>query len=268
MLEAIGHPEPGFNGAGIEIDTTGNLWTVSQNGGTAYLLESGLPNFSDAAWLTVTPGEGTVEVDASAELTVAVDATGLDPGVYRAQAVVLTNDPDHANFIVPVMLVVPAYQQGIDAGGPGHETADGVAYGPDRAYGAGAYGYVGSSSTRSTKSAIAGTTEDPLYRTMRQGMTAYRFDVPVAGTYRVDLHFAEIAAKKAGARVFTVFVEDTPVFVNLDVYAEAGANTAFDGSFDVEVTDGRLDVEFSGQRGDKPFVSAILVTHRPDLGPS
>ena len=47
------------------------------------------------------------------------------------------------------------------------------------------------STTRSTRSAIAGTDDDPLYRSMRQGMSAYRFDVAEAGLYRVDLRFAD-----------------------------------------------------------------------------
>ena len=33
---ALPHPSPGFNGAGIELDNTGNIWTVSQNDGQAY----------------------------------------------------------------------------------------------------------------------------------------------------------------------------------------------------------------------------------------
>ncbi|HEX7223296.1 MAG TPA: carboxypeptidase-like regulatory domain-containing protein, partial [Candidatus Limnocylindrales bacterium] len=80
-LQALDHPEPGFNGAGLEIDTVGNLWTVSQNSATAYLIESGLPNFSDAPWLTVEPESGAVPIDGSAELSVQVDATGIEPGV-------------------------------------------------------------------------------------------------------------------------------------------------------------------------------------------
>ena len=33
ILTAVFHPEPGGNGAGLELDAGGNLWTVSQNGG-------------------------------------------------------------------------------------------------------------------------------------------------------------------------------------------------------------------------------------------
>jgi hypothetical protein len=37
-------------------------------------------------------------------------------------------------------------------------------------------------------------------------------------------------------------------------------------TFATRVRDGTLTVRFSGQRGDQPMISAILVTHRPDLG--
>ena len=77
------HPDGGgFGGAGIELDVVGNLWTVGQNSGNAYLVESGLPTFSDVPWLTVAPTEGTVAPDGSdRRSTITVDSTGLAPGV-------------------------------------------------------------------------------------------------------------------------------------------------------------------------------------------
>jgi len=36
------HPDPGFNGAGLEMDENGNLWTVSQGSAKAFLIASGL----------------------------------------------------------------------------------------------------------------------------------------------------------------------------------------------------------------------------------
>lgn len=220
---------------------------------------------SDAPWLSVEPVSGTVGIDGTAELTVTVDSTGLEAGVYEAIVVVQTNDPDQRAMSVPVTLVVPAYQQGVDAGGSGHETAAGVAYAADRSYAPGSYGYVGGQ-RRSTRAPIAGTDEDALYRTLRLDMSAYRFDVPQAGTYRVDLHFADILPIGTGARVFDVRIEGETVLVNLDIVAEVGTNAALDRTFDVVVSDGTLDIEFVAQRGDKPIVNGVLVTHRPDLG--
>jgi hypothetical protein len=263
-LTALPHPDgSGFTGAGIEIDTVGNLWTVGQNSGEAYLVESGLPNFSDVPWLSVEPLAGTVTLDGSVELTVTADSTGLEAGVYHGQLVVQTNDPDNSAMVVPVTLTVPALQQGINAGGGAYVTVDGVSYAADQAYGSGGFGYVGASSTRSTNQPIAGTDDDALYQTLRLGMSAYRVDLP-DGVYRVDLAFAETLAGAAGSRVFSVSLEGASVLPNLDVFAAAGGRyIALDHSFVVEVTDGTLDIGFTAQRGDKPIVNGILVTNVP-----
>ena len=133
---ALPHPDGGnFNGAGLEIDVVGNLWTVGQGSGNAYLIESGLPSFSDVPWLTVSPTEATIEPDGSIDIDITVDSTGLEPGVYRALVVILTNDPDNSLFQLPVTLVVPTFQQGVDAGGGATTALNGDQYGADRGYG-------------------------------------------------------------------------------------------------------------------------------------
>ena len=266
LLAAIDHPDPGLSGAGIELDDHGNLWTVSQNSGVAFLIESGLPVFGDAPWLTVSPESGSVEIDRSRKLNVEVDTTGLRPGVYRADVVLTTNDPDASTVSVPVELVVPAYQTAINAGGPEYRTHAGIRYRSDRAYQPGGFGFVGAGQILTTDHAIAGSPDDPLYQRMRVGMDRYLFDVPRSGTYTVRLQFAEIQYAASGKRVFTVFVEGKAERVNLDVYRRVGAYTAFDITVTTRVRDGTLGIRFSGQRGDAPMISAIRVTHRPDLG--
>jgi subtilisin family serine protease len=262
-LRALPHPAPGFDGAGLELDPVGNLWMVGQGIGTAFLVESGLPVYSDVQWLSISPDAGSVNPDVTANLDVKVDSTGLAPGVYRAGIVVTTNDPDHSIDLLPVTLVVPAYQQGVNAGGGTAADTDGQTYAADQAYAAGSYGYVGTSSTRSTKSPIAGTVADALYQDLRTGMTGYRFDVP-SGHYSVVLQFAELSAKKAGQRIFSISLEGATVQPNLDIFAAAGGqNTAYDLRYEVDVVDGTLDIGFLAQRGDAPIVNAILVTEMP-----
>ncbi|HKG58028.1 MAG TPA: carboxypeptidase regulatory-like domain-containing protein [Candidatus Limnocylindrales bacterium] len=266
-LRAIPHPDGGgFGGAGIETDIVGNLWVTGQNSGMAYNVESGLPNFSDVPWLSTTVTEGSVAIDGSTEIGIDVDSTGLAPGVYHAIVVIQTNDPANANIQVPVVLVVPAYQQGVNAGGAQYVNANGDVFAADRAYGAGAYGYVGASATKVSTVPIGGTTEDRLYQDLRTAMTSYRFDL-ANGHYRVDLGFAELLLKKAGGRVFSVSIEGQQVLSNLDVYATVGKDTALDRSFEVDVTDGHLDITFTPQRGDKPIVNSILVTEMPAGSP-
>jgi subtilisin family serine protease len=266
-IRSFAHPDPGFNGAGVEIDQLGNLWTVSQGSSKAYLLDSDLPNFSDVPWLSISPTDGTVAPGDSLPMTIDVDSTGLSPGTYRALAVVLTNDPDHAQFQVAVTLVVPDYQQGINAGGAAYTDTGGDAYAQDGKYGGQGFGWVGSSAVAHTQHGIAGTDDPTLYRSQRVGMKAYRFDV-ANGHYKVDLRFAELQAKQKGARVFHVTLEDTPVLFNFDVFAAGGGRyVAVDRTFEVDVTDGRLDVGFYPGAGLPPIVNAILVTSIPQGAP-
>ncbi len=219
---------------------------------------------SDASWLTVDPLEGTVEADSTASVSLTADSSGLAPGVYRAAAIVQTSDPDNRSVTVLVSLVVPAYQLGVNAGGPA-TVASGIRFRRDRVYEDGSYGYSGSSARVTTARAIRGTKDDPLYQSMRAGMRVYRFDVPVDGVYSVQLRFAEIEHRQNGRRVFTVFVEGRPVLVNLDVHRSVGARRALNFTFNARVRDGTLNVRFSGQQGDVPMISAIFVTHRPDF---
>jgi hypothetical protein len=265
---ALPHPDGGgYNGAGLEIDVVGNLWTVGQGSGNAYLIESGLPTFSDVPWLTVTPTEATIAPDESIDVEITVDSTGLEPGVYRALVVILTNDPDNSTIQLPVTLVVPTFQQGVDAGGGATTALNGDVYAADRGYGSGPYGYLGASSNKNTTAAIEGTEDDGLYQDARVGMSSYRFDVP-DGTYKVDLRFAEITNIKEGGRKFDVSIEGDTVLPGLDVYAAAGGkNIALDHTFIVTVSDGQLDIGFVPQRGDKPMINAILVTGLPEGAP-
>ena len=263
-LRAVPHPSPGGNGGGIELDRAGNLWIVSQNDALAFLVESGLPEFSDVPWLSVTPTSGTVAPDASTHLKLTVNAKGVEPGVHRGIVVIRTNDPELGDVQLPVTLIVPVYQRGINAGGPAYtDRGTGVVYASDRAYRSGRFGYVGTSDTRSTRSPIAHTTRDPLYKDLRVGMSSYRFKVP-DGVYQVDLSFAELQAKHPRDRVFSVTLEGEPVLFNFDVRATAGKRfKAVDRTFFVEVTDGVLDVKFFKARGLRPIVNAILVTEMP-----
>jgi subtilisin family serine protease len=257
-------------GAGVVLafgQTLEFAWAFDQD--ARIILENSVPYAAaflpvvDLPWLSVTPASGTVDAGASQDLQVAVDMAGLEPGVYQAQVSIRTNDPDNTRISMPVRVVVLAYRQGLNAGGPAVTASDGLEYAADVAYGGGGFGWVGSSSTRSSGAAIDGTDDDALYQDLRTGMTEYRFDVP-NGTYRVDLRFAELTLQKAGARVFSVSLEGSTVEANLDVFAAAGGRrVALDRTYVVEVTDGTLDIGFGAQRGDQPIVNAILVTHIP-----
>ncbi len=159
-----------------------------------------------------------------------------------------------------------AFLQRVNAGGPSY-TNNGITWDADQAYQIGSWGYVGSGGTYATSDPIANTTDDALYQSERWGMTAYRFTVPTSGRYRVDLHLAEIWYNAANKRVFDVMLENTLVLDNLDLYATVGHDAALLYTFEVEVTDGVLDLNFSSTVDD-PKLSALEVsTAEPDSTP-
>ncbi|MEO1065183.1 MAG: malectin domain-containing carbohydrate-binding protein [Actinomycetota bacterium] len=138
----------------------------------------------------------------------------------------------------------------LNVGGGDHTTAAGVTYD------AAVIGY-----PFEEQVAISGTDEDPLYRS--EGWSPGTLDwtrVVPNGTYRVDLHFAEVwsGAFSPGVRVFDVVLEGAVRADDVDVFAEVGANAAYTISRQVSVTDGQLDLELVGV-SQNPKLNALAV---------
>jgi hypothetical protein len=269
-VSSIAHPRPGFNGAGLEMNEDGNLWMIAQDAGpnTAYLVDSGVPAFSDVPWLSESPTSGTVAPGASQNVTVTVDTHGMTPGVYQATLTFRTNSGRQPNLSVPVRLIVPAYEQAFDSGDGPYTDTLGDLWSTDRAYtAANGSGYVQSpSKTVDTRSAIGGTLDDKLYQSARITPMTYRFTGLPGGVYQVEMRFAEIQNKKPGQRQFDVIVNGAPYAIALDISALVGKNYALDRSLFVTVpASGEVSVQLANRQahGD-PILNGIRVTHRPD----
>lgn len=130
-----------------------------------------------------------------------------------------------------------------------------------RVWGAGvqALGTGGNSQTLVGKD-VAGTTEDALYQVNSFGVKSYSLAVPQAGSYQVRLLMAEDWYSKAGERVFDVTAEGGAKLRGIDIAAAVGKARAYDRTFAVDVTDGRLDLGWVARVGN-PLVSAIEVTY-------
>jgi len=111
--------------------------------------------------------------------------------------------------------------------------------------------------TYAAPNAIAGTGTPALYQTERAGLFSYQIPLP-PGRYQVTLHFAEIYYKNQGKRVFSVNAEGVPSVVALDIVAAAGPNAANAASFEVEVSDGVLSLDFVPMV-ENPKLSALEV---------
>jgi hypothetical protein len=258
-----------FDGAGLEEDENGNLWMIRQSPNQAFLLDSGVPAFSDVPWISESPTSGTINPGGSQNVQVTINTQGMSPGVYQATLTFRTNSGRQPNLSVPVRLIVPAYEQGFDSGASGSYT-DSLqdTWSADRAYTpANGSGYVQSpSKTASTNSAIDGTVDDKLYQSARITPMTYRFTGLPAGVYQVEMRFAEIQNKKAGQRQFDVIVNGSPYLIAFDIASLVGKNFAIDRSLFVNVpASGEVSVQLANRqaRGD-PILNAVRVTHRPD----
>ncbi len=153
----------------------------------------------------------------------------------------------------------------------------------DREYTEGSWGYIGGSSVTpktnngfrpSTDYAIELTELDPIYQTQRRGIEAFRADLP-AGTYDVELHFAELTTDKERAalayqlgnnvkaeaavgRVFTVSLNGIPDPMSINVAAEVGRLRPMIRRYRVTINDEGLTVDFKSAESET-MLSAIRI---------
>jgi beta-galactosidase len=156
---------------------------------------------------------------------------------------------------------VPFRQLAVNAGGKAQVSDDdGVVWEGDQPYSAGSFGYVGGEAKQFNKDlAIEGTREPPMYFTYREGIKAYRFDVP-DGEYEVELRFAEPKAK-AGERVFGVRVNGRVLASAIDLAKDYGLARAAVIRVNASAIDGKgIVVEFTPIAG-APILNAIRVSH-------
>jgi subtilisin family serine protease len=265
VLSTLAHPSPGYNGAGLDVDDKGNLWTMGQNPTTVYLMESGVPAYNDVSWLTEEPTSGSVDIGKSAAIKLTVNTANLNVGVYMASLYISSNTAKTSYIRVPITLIVSAYQQGVNAGGKDYTDTSGDPWAKDTEYTAGNWGYTQKSMTVSTKKKIAATADPTLYQSQRIDPYAYRFDNIPNGMYQIEMKFAELQNLKAGDRLVDLIVEETEVYPGHDIRYDVATYTADDHSFFIKVTDNHIGVRFVQTAGlMNPVINALRITQRPD----
>lgn len=142
---------------------------------------------------------------------------------------------------------------------------------PDQAYKAGSWGYIGGKE-QNTQTEIALTADGPLYQTLREGLQAYRFDVP-QGEYEVELLFADIyrttesaayllgkgdAGVSGGGNSFDIRINGTMIETAFSPCLENGYFRAVKKRYVVHNEGNVLLVEFVPVQG-KCFLSGIKI---------
>jgi len=147
----------------------------------------------------------------------------------------------------------------IHCGGADYTSASGTIWGRDRFY-------VGGASNRGTyKAPIEKTDDDPIYQTHRSfpqdsGFAGYRIRLP-PGRYEVALHFAEVSSQTPRLRTFGIRIEGKTLLENYDIAKEAGFNTADVRTFETNVDDGALEIDFT-RGASNPEISGIEVRRK------
>lgn len=96
MLLSLNHPNPGYNGAGLECDSAGNLWVVGQSPGTVYVLNTGVYSFTNVPWLSPAITNGVVPAGQEITIPVIIDASLFNSGsAYTANLFLQTDDARH-----------------------------------------------------------------------------------------------------------------------------------------------------------------------------
>ena len=218
----------------------------NDNGGVASLTFS-VPNNTNAALISNTQIVGT-------QLTFTLSGT-TGSGTITLRATDAANLSVETTFqltVTPPVAPTLTNVIRINAGG-GAQNFSGEAWVADQ-YSTGGF-------THSTSTAIAGTDKDALYQTERYGNFSYAIPVGQAGTYAVDLHFAEIHWTEPGWRVFNINIENGQfVRNNLDLIQTIGSNySAYVLRADnLNITDGTINITFTNVT-DNAKISGIAV---------
>ncbi|KEO72289.1 malectin domain-containing carbohydrate-binding protein [Anditalea andensis] len=161
---------------------------------------------------------------------------------------------------------VPAVAVRINSGGNQFITDSGLIFTADQAFNGGqAYAI-------SNIANISNTVNDELYRSERYGNFGY--SIPITpGTYSVRLHFAEIyfpSIGDIGKRIFNIVAEGQTIFSAFDILKETAPMAALVKEFDVNVTDGVLNLDFINienfaKVSALEIISKTVINNAPDF---
>ncbi len=121
-------------------------------------------------------------------------------------------------------------------------------------------------SQRRTFSPIRGTNDWKLFQTFRYGKDKlqYQFDVS-DGEYLVELYFIEPwlgiggGMKASGMRLFDVAVNGKTVLNDLDIWTEAGTNTALKKTVKAKSVNGKIIISFPESKAGEALISGIAI---------
>ncbi len=127
----------------------------------------------------------------------------------------------------------------------------------DQAYKTGGWGFTGSDAKPvSTLRNALGSLDDPLFQTMSENLTAYKFTVP-DGDYEIEMLFVEPTFKETAQRIFDVRINNQTILENLDLVKESGFMQTYSRKFRALAREKQgVTIEFSAIK-EKPILSGV-----------
>ena len=147
----------------------------------------------------------------------------------------------------------------------------------DQAFSENSFGFIGGDVFQQSKDKFNGTAaniklteKEPLYQTMREGMEAYKFEVP-AGKYKISLLMTEPnrsastqsiynlgsdeKKNSSETRIFDILINDRLVEKDLNLAAEYGILNAVELNYEI-ITENSIEIKFKSSSG-KSILSGI-----------
>lgn len=126
-------------------------------------------------------------------------------------------------------------------------------------------------SQRRTVSPIRGTNDWKLFQTFRYGKEKLKYEFDVSdGEYLVELYFIEPwlgvggGMEASGMRLFDVAVNGKTVLNDLDIWTEAGTNTALKKVVKAKSVNGKIIISFPESKAGQAVISAIAIAELED----
>ncbi len=174
----------------------------------------------------------------------------------------MTNTPTK---VPPTATPITVSTWRVVAGGPAHTDCQGNVWAADENYSGG----TAATSTNAITGALPCSTDGALYQDQRYGSFSYVFNIP-AGSYQVDLKFAETYFTAAGDREFNVSINGSTVLTNFDIFTAAGGqNKAVDELFNnIAPSGGTITITFGPAAVNNAMVSSIQIIPQSTAPPT
>ncbi len=258
----------------ITVQLANNDGTLVSNGGANVVLTT----TGTAVISAVTDnGDGTYSASISSNIEESVTISGTVNGIAITDTQIINFEGIQPNPVEEVgQSTAPLGPSILRINSGGAEVAYGdIIFQADQYFEGQAEAYSNPSVTE-----ISGTDRDEIYLTERvtennNPTSPFSYVIPLSnGSYTVKLYFAEIywgvenpemLEGGVGSRVFNISMEETEIFTGYDIFKDIGAAAASSRMYDIEVTDGVLNILFQATV-DRPKVSAIEIFGTGSIG--